>query len=64
MFTAISPITSSISVLSKEITPEALTEYKNLMLGTPGLTTSSHIIIDNAQIIWIHPQAFASGSDT
>ena len=48
MFTVISPVTSSASALSKVITPEAFTKHKNLMLGTPGLATDSHVTIDNA----------------
>ncbi len=60
MFAAISPVTSSASALSKVITPEAFTEHKNLVLGTPGLATDSHVTTNNAITIWIHDQAFAS----
>ena len=63
MSTAISPITSSVSALSKVIALEAFTEHKNLVLETPGLATSNYITIDNTQAIRIHEQAFASWSD-
>ena len=51
---AISPITSSTSVLSKVIALEALTKYRNLMLRTSSLATGSHITTDNSQTIWIN----------
>ncbi len=60
---AMSPVTSSASALSKVIAPEAFTEYKNLVLGTPGLAIGSHVTTDNATTIWIHNQVFASWPD-
>ncbi len=63
MSAAISPVTSSASALSKVIAPTAFTEYKNLVLGTPGLATSSHVSTNNATTIWIYDQAFASWPD-
>ena len=48
MFATISPVNSSASVLSKVITPKAFTQYKNLVLGTPGLTTGSHVTTNKA----------------
>ncbi len=63
MSTAISPVTSSALALSKVIAPEAFTEHKNLVLGTPGLATGSYVTTNNAQTIWIHDQTFASWSD-
>ena len=58
--TAISPIISSASILSKLIALKAFTEYKNLVLKTLGLAIGSHVTIDNAQTIWIYEQAFIS----
>ena len=63
MFTIISLVISSTSILSKVITPKAFMKYKNPMLGTLSLAISSHVTTDNAQTIWIHKQAFASWSD-
>ena len=54
MSIAISSITSTASALSKVIASEAFTEHKNHILGTPSLTTGSHITTDNTQTIWIH----------
>lgn len=63
MSAATSPVTSPAFGLSKVIAPGAFTEHKNLVLGTPGLATGSHVTTDNALTIWIHQQAFASWSD-
>ena len=61
---AISPVTSFASALSKVIVLETFIEYKNLMLGTPGPATGSHVTTGNPPIIWIHEQAFTSWLDT
>ena len=47
MSVAISPSTSSASALSKVIIPKAFTKYKNLVLGTFGLTISSQVTTNN-----------------
>ena len=54
MSATISSVTFFAFALSKVIVPETFTEHKNLVLGTLGLATSSHVITDNAQIIWIY----------
>ncbi len=51
IFTTISFVTSFAFVLSKVITQEAFTKYKNLVLGTSGLATGSHITTNNTQTI-------------
>ena len=60
MSAAISLVTSFASALSKVIASKAFTKHKNLELETPGLAIDSHITTDNAQIIWIYAQTFAS----
>ncbi len=59
---AISPLASPAApsgVISKLIvTPAAFTEYQDLVLGTPGLATGSHVTTDHAKTIWVHEQAF------
>lgn len=54
IFTAISPVTSSTSILSKVIALEAFIKYKNLILETPHLPIGSYITINNVQTIWIY----------
>ena len=54
MFATISSVISSASALSKVITLESFTEYKNLVLGTPDLATGTYITTDYIQIIQIH----------
>ena len=54
VFGAISPVTSSVSILSKVIILEAFLKLKNLVLKIPGLATSTYITTNNVQIIWIH----------
>ena len=63
MSAAISPVTSSTSVLFKVIASEAFTKHKNLVLETANLATGSHLTTDNAQTIWIYDKAFAFWSD-
>ena len=63
MSTIISLIISSTSILSKIITLEAFIKYKNLVLEISGLVIVSHITTNNAQIIWIYNQVFASSLD-
>ncbi len=64
---AISPLTSPAApfgAISKLIVaPSAFTEHRDLVLGTPGLATSSHITTDHAKTIWVHEQAFTSWSE-
>ena len=48
MSDAILPVTHFPSALSKIIALEAFTVFKNQVLGTPDLATSSHVTTDNA----------------
>ncbi len=64
---AISPLASpaapSGGISKLIIAPAALTEHRDLVLGTPGLATVSHVTTDHAETIWIHEQAFTSWSE-
>lgn len=60
MFNAISPVTTPCFALSKVIALKTSTENRNHVLRTLGLAINSYVTTDNAQIIWIHEQAFAT----
>lgn len=61
---AMSPVTPPAAppaaVVSTLFAPAAFIEHKNLVLGTPGLATGSHVTTDSALTIWIHDQPFTS----
>ncbi len=55
-----SPAAPSKSLSKVIVAPAAFTEHRNLVLGTPGLATSSHVTTDSAISIWVHEQPFSS----
>ena len=54
------PAAPSAAVVSTLFVPAAFIEYKNLVLGTTGLATGSHVTTNSALTIWIHDQPFRS----
>ncbi len=58
-----SPATPSGAISKLMVAPTAFTEHRDLVLGTPGLATGSHVTTDHAETIWVHEQAFMSWSE-
>lgn len=57
---AMSPVIPPAPVLSTLLAPAAFNKHKNLVLGTPGLATRSHVTNNSPFSIWIHNQPFTS----